>query len=138
MPPYATKSDIEQRYGEDLLFTIWDRENSGLYDEAAIDQALEDASREIDGYLTIRYDVPVVDPVALLTLKKCTIDIAIYNDINEDNLTELRTDRYKKCIAWLKDIARGTISLGIEKPPAGKSGAAFTAQPRRYGRDMGC
>ena len=136
--PIATKQDIIDRDNEDLLFVIWDENNSGLYDETSIAKNLGDATSKIYSYTGDRYDVPIVDVTALELLNPCAVDIAIYLGCTESTITELRTDRYKDCIKYLEKIASGKISLRIEKPPAGKSGAAFSAQKRRYNRDMGC
>ena len=59
---YCTQPQLETRYGTDLLVALTDRAtpSSGLVDAVVVEQAIADASAEIDGYVAKRYQLPLV------------------------------------------------------------------------------
>ncbi|MDH4122378.1 MAG: DUF1320 domain-containing protein [Deltaproteobacteria bacterium] len=133
--PYATQSDIVTAYGNDALLLVADRNGDGLVDGPVVDKALADASALMDSYLAARYPVPLVVVPPVLT--QVAVDIALYElSGGPGMLTEERANRHKERIKWLKDLADGRATLGIETGQPTTSGqAVLTAQPRRWGRD---
>jgi phage gp36-like protein len=82
-----------------------------------VDEAIEDAGAEIDGYLVERYRTPV-DP-APKNLKTYCADLAVYNLLSRKGLNEdvdkdivRRADNAR---AFLLKIGEGKLSLGIPK-----------------------
>ena len=53
-----------------------DRDGDGVPDEGAVTAALDSASAEIDGYIAVRYTLPLASPPPNLT-QPC-VDIALY------------------------------------------------------------
>jgi phage gp36-like protein len=134
--PYAVQADIERAYGEELLYTIADRDGAGAIDTGAVAQALADASAEIDTYLGSRYTVPLatVPPI----LKTYAVDIAVYRLARTP--TEIQKDKYKDAVKFLTAVSTGSLSLGVAAPPAPASTdlPEFSSQPRVFKRcDMG-
>lgn len=118
---YAVKQDIVDRYGEDMLYSMTDRDSDQIMDPAAIDRALTDASAEIDSYVSRKYRVPLV-PVPDVVKEKC-VDIAVYRLADRPGAyTEERRKRYEDAIAWLKDVSDGKAALGNELAEAQTSG----------------
>ncbi len=132
---YASIATIIRIYGDDLLtdITSEDAEQSD-----AVSGALDQASAEIDGYLSARYSLPL--PTAPRVLERPCVDIAVY--ILAHSHTRLTTtieDRYKQAVRFLELLSTGKAGLGVDEPAvetgAGAgSGADFSANPRRWGR----
>lgn len=133
---YATLQNIIDYYGNDQLLITFDRDNNGVVDSEIVAAALDRASAEIDGYLTGRYTVPLVEPVPEILIGFC-VDIALYKGaFNPALVTEEKRKRYRDAIRYLEKVAEGRITLGIEKPSQGGSGgASFVAAERITGRD---
>lgn len=111
---YASVADLIERFGETEIVELTDLEHTGAVDNAMAEQALTDATAEIDGYLAARYRLPVTDTPRLLSLL-CT-DIARYR-LQKGVTTEQARQRYEDAVAQLKAIARGEINLPLDTPP---------------------
>ncbi|MDH5185171.1 MAG: DUF1320 domain-containing protein [Gammaproteobacteria bacterium] len=133
--PYATAQDIIDRYGNDQLLLIADRDGDGLVDAAVVDQALADASAEIDAYLATRYELPMA-PVPTVLVRVC-VDIVMYRlAADADMATEEKRIRFDDVITLLSRISTGKVSLGVVTPPESSNGAVLVNGPgRRFGRD---
>ncbi|MBS7703313.1 gp436 family protein [Chelatococcus asaccharovorans] len=110
--PYALSADIDALYGEDLLKVIADRDRSGTVDQPSVDRALQEATGEIDAYISQRYAVPV-SPVPTVLRRVC-VDMAVYYLAGETGATitlEI-SRRYERALSFLKDVAKGTATLG--------------------------
>ena len=137
MISYATLDELCLRYGDNTVLQLTDLERRGQINADIAQQALLDATAEIDGYLN-RYTRPFPQIPRLLTVYCC--DIAIYRlatgmrQGNDDMDT-----RYKHAIDYLKQVARGTATIsGL--PENGQLGTGDTVifnQPQQkvFGRD---
>jgi phage gp36-like protein len=106
--PYCTLQDLIDRYGEEELLQLADRDRDDAIDQDVIDQALADASAEIDGYLLDRYTLPISPVPPSLTLAACRI--ARYQLYTVAPTERVQSD-YERAIAWLRDVSRGLIRL---------------------------
>lgn len=140
--PYATRDDIRRIYGAEFLEDITPVDVADP--DGAVDQALDEASAEIDGYLSVRYPLPLTGE--LKVLRRPCIDIAVYVLANSHaRLTDTMENRYQQATSMLTKISKGVIGLGEDEPSAivegseigASSGADFTARPRRFGRGRG-
>lgn len=135
--PYMTAPEIVERYGVDYLMLPSDHNDDDLADLIPVERALEDASAEIDKYLSSRFDVPLLnvdtDP-SLSWVKRCCADLTIfYLAATNDVMTDLITMRFDQCIKQLTKIAEGKINIGGSVPsPAGTN--VVSADPRRLTR----
>lgn len=112
---YATKQDIIDQEGEQVLYDYFDRGGDGVIDDAAVDRALARASALVDSCLGNKFVVPIVNVPALLV--GYVVDLAIYYGSN-GSYDELRV-RHDDAIKWLKKVASGEINIGlpeIEQP----------------------
>lgn len=110
---YCTKDDMLARGWEKELIQLTDKANLGVIDDGILNQAIADASAEIDSYLQGRYSLPLIIPVPNLTRICC--DVARYY-LFETKVTEQVQNRYDTVIRYLEHIAKGVIKLGIELP----------------------
>lgn len=136
---YATTQDIIDRYGEDQLLVLADRDGDGRADQAVTSRALADADSEIDLHVGTRYDLPLA--VVPSVLVQVAVDIAVYRMCPSDALVteEIRT-RYTDARATLKAIAKGDVSLGPTPERSGgqaSSPALVSGRPRVFGRGPG-
>jgi phage gp36-like protein len=76
-------------------------------------RALTDASAMIDGYIQNRVQLPLEPEQVPGVLVSCCADIARYRLDRLRCREEVRL-RYEDWIAWLKDVARGLVNLGLD------------------------
>lgn len=135
--PYATATDLTDRYGASALVLAADRDGDGVADTAAVDRALADATGEVDSYIAARYPVPLAAPLPSRVVQ-VTVDIAFYRLCREaGSYTEEIRQRYDDALAWLRDVARGIATLGqpAEAPAASAGDVQFeSASPSVFGR----
>lgn len=108
--PYATKTNIIDRHGQDMLDNLAFRD--GVEPDSVIAQALDDASAEIDSHLGARYTLPLKSVPGILVI--FCVDIAIYNMATGTLLSEDIKDRYKRATKALELIASGKARIGAE------------------------
>lgn len=81
------------------------------------------AQAEIEGYLAARYDTPAIfsatgtdrHPMVV----RCMVDLSLYHlyaRLSPDQVPELRAERYRQCIDWLKQTARQMINPNLPEP----------------------
>lgn len=106
---YATRKDLEARFGEDELQELDLMQTAGN----SIEEALQDASEEIDSYIAVRYVLPL--PSTPSTLKRIACNIARFR-LYFQSPTEEVENRYKAEIDFLKRVADGKATLNILNP----------------------
>ena len=111
---YASSDDMIARYpNRDLVQLTNEDPTQTTINTAVIDQALADASAEIDGYLDGRFALPLTDPPTVLNRLAC--DVAMYR------LQALRPihdiadarQRYDDAVQLLMRVASGEVTLGL-------------------------
>lgn len=109
---YATQADLENRFGVEEVLQLTDPENTGSVGAAVIAAALADAQAVVDGYLrSAGYPLPLVHvPVELVRI---TCDLVRYY-LYENSATPAVKDRRDEAVSWLRDVATGKVSLGVD------------------------
>mgnify|MGYP002078937080 CR=1 FL=1 len=129
---YTNLASLTARYGADLLTRATDRGDvpTGQIDTDVVAKACDDATALIDGYLSGRYALPLVEvPPLIAALAE---DVAIYRLHPYEPDPKIKAD-YEAALRALRDVAAGTIRLpvaGVEPASAGTSGAEFTDRER--------
>ena len=102
--------------------------------------AIADACAEIDGYLAKRYNVPFKN--APQAIRKFAKDIAVYNlvsrtGIDENEREKTFLNRYNAAIKFLLEVAKGTISIGIDENGSCETATGFRIESsgRIFSRD---
>lgn len=139
---YATRQDIETLRGARFLETLLPADVDA---DAAVALAIEAAQAQIDPYLRKRYVLPLasVPPI----LRQCAIDLACWQLAPAaDRMSEEIEKRAKMRLDFLKDVAAGKAeiveleslggSTGGDLDASSGSGAAFSAEPRRWSGDI--
>lgn len=131
--PYSSLQLMSDRYGERTLVALTDRTYpaTGALDLAVVTRALADADAMIDGYLAVRYGLPLASVPALI--ENIAGSIAIYNLHVAAPDPKVQAD-YDQALRTLRDVSRGDIRLsvaGIEPPAPGTgSGVRVTDRER--------
>ncbi len=117
---YCTQDDIEKFIPAESLASLT-TENEDEPDAAVVADCIARADAEIDGYLGIRYQVPV-SPVPDL-VKAMSVDLAIYNLHKRRplmSMPDICKMAYGDRIAFLKAVVAGNATIGASaaEPPA--------------------
>lgn len=104
---YADRSDMVLRFSE---YEIANLENT-LNGIGSINSAIQDASDIADGYVGVKYPIPL--PEVPKNLKIIICDIARYFLWKNEASEEIRK-RYEDAIAFLKRVADGKAILTIK------------------------
>lgn len=98
-----------------------------------MDEAIADATAEIDSYIGQRYSLPLATVPGVL--KRYAGTIARYH-LHDDSEHEHVRQRYQDTLKALGRIASGELDLGLPQPPASKSGTAeIVSAPARWRRE---
>lgn len=111
--PYCTQDDLLKLVPEAEMATLTTDAGETEPDAAVMADAIAKADAEIDGYLGIRYQVPL-DPVPDL-VKAISVDLAIYNLHKRRPLMQMpETCRmvYGDRISFLKAVVAGNATIG--------------------------
>lgn len=109
------------------LIGLTDKDETGMIDDGILNNAIGDASAEIDAYLQRFYTLPLLSPPDIIVRYTC--DIARYF-LYETEATERVEKRYNAIIRYLEQVAKGVIVLAI--PTIGTTTSAsmmFESQP---------
>ncbi len=117
--PYCTQADLIERFGEAELLAIARDESGMAIDTAVVERACEDASGEIDGYVSAAgYPVPLSPVPRIVIANAC--DIARYR-LYDEHATDQVQKRYDDAVKFLRSVSRGEVKLGISTGPASSS-----------------
>ncbi|MBI5056999.1 MAG: DUF1320 domain-containing protein [Nitrospirae bacterium] len=125
--PYCTLTDIKKLIPEITVIQLTDDEDTGAVVTTRVDEAIASADAEIDSYCGGKYSVPFSTVPDIV--KKCSVDISIYNLYSRrvEEIPATRADRYKNAIRQLEGIAKGSISIGEStEPTAAAEGGVAT------------
>ncbi len=112
---YCTQQDLIDRYGEDELIQLTDRNGTDAIDTDVLNRAISDADGEIDSRIGSRFKAPITPIPKSLVRVGCEITRYYLYD---DQVTETIQQRYKDAIKFLTGIASGVISIGVDESGA--------------------
>lgn len=104
---YATRQDLESRFGAAEIANL----ESMQTNPDAVNEALQDASEEIDSYVAVAYEMPL--PLIPSTLKRVACNIARYR-LYFQQPTEEVEKRYESEVKYLQRIADKKAVLNIQ------------------------
>lgn len=107
-----TQQDIQDLYGEELLYILADRDRDQVLDTVAIEKACESAWSQIETYLLKRYSHAQI--AASKDVKRLAVDIAVYRlGVSADAYTKEQRQRYEDALHQLELMAAGKIGIGL-------------------------
>ncbi|MCL2297953.1 MAG: DUF1320 domain-containing protein [Proteobacteria bacterium] len=132
MPFYATREQMIKAFGEREIILITS-ETGDLINDEVLNLALDDATSEIDSYISKRYGHTLLNNPPLRLIGVCC-DIARYRLYDDAAIESVRI-RYTDAIKFLEAVRDGKNNLGDEIADAGSTGRVLmTAAPRRFDR----
>lgn len=114
---YITLADMIAAFGEEEMIALSNLDNSNAItvNSSVIQKAIDDACASVDGYLAVRYSVPIIPtPPAL---QRITCDFA-RGILDQNNPREEVIRRWDMAVAYLKDLARGLAVLPMPQAEA--------------------
>lgn len=106
--------------------------------EGPLENALRDASAEVDGYLRGRYVLPLLEVPANLVL--FVVNMAVYNLLRlrpQLVMEDVRT-RYEDAVRYLRGVAKGELHLSLSRDTAEAApepaGVVFVSAPPMFSR----
>lgn len=126
---YATLADLIERAGQAEILQIADRDRDGTPDPAVIAAALKDADNLVNGYIGVKYALPL--PAVPDLVCTWSVKIARYF-LHHNGAPEHVADDYREAVAALKDVARGLAALPVAPgatPPAQAEGQVMAEHP---------
>jgi phage gp36-like protein len=132
---YAAPQDMINRYpNRDLVQLTNEDPTVTTINTTVLQQMLDDASAEIDGYLSGRFALPLTDVPQVLNRLAC--DIAMYRLQSLRPIHDLADARlrYDDATAMLTQVANGELALGLGSDgneTAIGQGVEQAAEPRR-------
>lgn len=113
---YATVDDLKAVIpGQDLALLTDQDGTVGVASDARLLSALQDASAEIDGYISKRVALPLADPPRMLMV--VARDLALHRlYANLGRTTETQDKLRDGALAYLRQVAKGELSIGDETP----------------------
>src|SRR6478672_13218869 len=111
---YATEQDIVDAFGEEEFIQLTNLEAPAAIaiNSTVLGKALTNASAEIDAYLQGRYVLPPTTVPTVLIQICC--DIVRYR-LDKNRLREDVRQRFEDAIAFLKNVAKGVVNLGLDE-----------------------
>lgn len=83
-----------------------------------ITTALQSASDKFDSYASTRYACPLTGTIPGAVVE-CVVSLAFYDVVSRLGAVDDRIRlEYEDTLTWLRDLAKGLVSLGIAPPPA--------------------
>lgn len=113
---YATRTDLEERYGVAEL-----EQRESMLPAGAVERALADADAEVDGYVAGGYTVPLAP--APSNIVRIAAALARYRLLGDAASEQARAD-YDDAIRFLRDVQSGRARLMSAAPLAEGAPAA--------------
>jgi len=123
---YCDADDVVDQLDEAVLIQLTDDEDAGVVNTARVERAINDAEALIDSYCGGKYTVPFETVPAII--RKYAVDIAIYSlYARRQGAPEDRKTRYDEAVAFLKDVAAGKVTLGVQPAPDARAESTHDA-----------
>ena len=104
--------------------------------------AIEDAQGEVDGYLGLRFPVPLTPPVPKLVMQLTRNAAAYYADIIYRQGTDYDSEldpvylRYRRSVELLEKISKGELALDLDENPTTPPVEAEGIVVNKYAGDL--
>lgn len=132
---YSSLAQLTDRTGLNMMIMLTDRGDVplGVVDTTVVDRALAEADAMIDGYLAVRYVLPLASTPSLLADLATSIALwKLHVTQPEDKVVR----DYNDALKALRDISVGTLRLpdvaGLEPASSGAGGVQINDRERPF------
>nr|WP_272212400.1 DUF1320 domain-containing protein [Marinicella sp. W31]MDC2878315.1 DUF1320 domain-containing protein [Marinicella sp. W31] len=133
---YASLDDLIERAGQDEILMVADRDGDGVADPDVVAKALGDATSAINGYLAVRYRLPL--QVIPSQVNGWAVSIARYY-LHRDGAPDHVVRDWKAALSDLEKVSSGRIRLPLpdgDDPSSSTSGDfGFTGPEPAFSKD---
>ncbi|MBS7541493.1 gp436 family protein [Ancylobacter lacus] len=133
---YASLDDLVERAGEAEIRQVADRDRDGTPDPEVIAAALAAADQTVDGYLAVRFAMPLSTVPPLV--RKWATSIARYQ-LHRSGAPDHVVRDYRDALGELRDAAAGRIALpgvdGLNPAGTASGGTLAEGSPPVFTRD---
>lgn len=114
---YCAQTDVEfAAGGYDRLVELTDLDAAGDVNTDVLAAAIADADAWINGYLQRRHAVPLASVPALV--KAASAQETVYRlKVARRSATTEDKEQHEERLAWLRDVAKGLASVGVDPQP---------------------
>ncbi len=135
--PYCTQADLLALIPEKELAQLT-AETGNTPDAEVVAAAIAKADAEIDGYLGLRYVLPLAATPP--QIKSLSEDMAVYHLYSRRGImAEVRRQKYRDAVAFLKDVGGGRAEIhdlaGAEIPGDAGAVTEVSSSERVFSRD---
>ena len=109
---YVSKQQLIDRYGEDKLAQLTDRDDGSDIDDVVLNEAIADADKTINAYVSPRYTLPLDHALIDTSPLPLIAGAIVLYELQEDIASEQAEKRYDKAMKFLRDIQMNKASLG--------------------------
>ena len=139
MGSYVSQSDLTTRLGADLLVNLTNEDPDAVaVDTSAMNEAIDDAEAEVNGYVGAQYALPFTAPFPRLVVSIARrVTIFHLYQLQPGMVPESVEADYTRAIEQLEKIAAGKISLGLKTDGTDATASAESGRVaiRRGGND---
>lgn len=133
---YAAKQDMIDRYGEQPLIELTDRETplTGAIVDDVLDRALFDADALIDSYIARRYDLPLAATPGVLIQHAAAI---AYHSLHRGRYPEEVRTAFEDAMKFLTALSSGAavLDVGGDEPQSAPADARVEGPERIFSRE---
>ena len=116
---YCSESDLQARFGAEEVADLLDLDNDANPDSNRLTSAQSDCDATIDGYISGRYDVPLVSvPTVIINLASNIVRFLLWGNGAPEEVRK----RYDDSIKTLKDIQSGKFNLPLDTTTSESTG----------------
>lgn len=129
---YCTLANLTDHFGQQMLIDLTDRAAvpTNAVVTAVVDRALTDTDALIDGYIKVRYTLPMAETPAIIT--DLAQQISIYK-LHVSVVSDKIKSDYVDALKRLAQISNGTIRLDVAgaEPESASNNSIQTNNPER-------
>lgn len=135
---YSTNADLQNQVGGAArLVQLCDLDGDRLVDQPVIDAAIASADAEINSYLGKQRLVPMATPYPQMIID-ISARMAIYRMRYAKGMPDQWTiDQHVLDLDWLKAVADGRVTLGVDPEPAKASSRIDASTERASVKEVG-
>ncbi len=137
MGDYIVQADLENQISPEVVIQLTDDTGSGAVNVVNLNQAIDGAEGQANGYLQHKYAVPLSP--APPGLKVMVLDLAVYRLYlrRPGSMPEDVDRQYRNAVGFLRDVSNGVAALGDETtiPDDTSNTVSFQSDDREFTKD---
>lgn len=136
---YCTQADVERKAGgAERLRYLADWDQDGNPDADVISDAIAEVSARINSYAGKKRKVAFAEPVPDIVRWTCAAEVVFVlkqarNAADGADTDKAELELHQERVEWLKALAKGTVTLGVDPAPTAATEHAHSEYSERSG-----